>query len=232
MNLYWITFTIGLLGSFHCIGMCGPIAFALPLERTSKWSIYKGGFLYNLGRIFTYSMLGLVIGSIGLSFSMFGMQQTLSIVIGSLMIFSLFALKVKINIGKWSIWIANLKSALSQRFKKTGNVNLFGIGTLNGLLPCGLVYMALASATISQTPLEGMKVMAFFGLGTIPLMWSVAVLGASITNAWRKNIRTITPYFIFAIGVLFIIRGMDLGIPYLSPEFSPNGQESLNCHLP
>lgn len=230
MNLHWIAFTIGIMGSFHCIGMCGPIAFALPLDRRSKWSIYKGGLLYNLGRIFTYSILGLMIGAIGFSFSLFGWQQFLSVFIGSMMILSLVAIKVNIPLGKWSMLISKLQSALSLRFKKTGSFNLFGIGTLNGLLPCGLVYMAIASATVSQTPLEGMQMMALFGLGTIPLMWSVAILGASVTQAWKNNIKAITPYFIFAIGALFIIRGLDLGIPYLSPEFNPNGHESINCH--
>ncbi len=229
MILLWTAFTIGLLGSFHCIGMCGPIAFALPLDRTSKWSIYSGSLTYNLGRLSGYSLIGVVFGIIGLSFSVFGWQQVLSIAIGFLMILSLFV-SAQVNSGKWSLKLGQIKVALSGRFKKQGLFNLYLIGFLNAFLPCGLVYMALAGATAAGGALGGLQFMLFFGLGTLPLMWAVAVIGASVKLSWRTRIRQVTPYFVFAIGLLFILRGLDLGIPYISPELSKIGTQTVNCH--
>lgn len=230
----WTAFTIGLLGSMHCIGMCGPIAFALPLNRSSAFSIYTGSFLYNLGRMTTYSIIGLFFGIIGYGFAWAGFQQTLSILVGLGMILSIILpslIKKTIPFsGKWNLIVGAVKGNLGKRFGNKSYFNLFSIGLLNGLLPCGLVYMGLAGATAMANPLNGGLFMLFFGLGTLPLMLSVAVLGNSIKLSIKSKIRKATPLFIIIIGCMFILRGMNLGIPYMSPKIIVEPTEVIECH--
>lgn len=231
---YWTAFTIGLLGSMHCIGMCGPIAFALPLDRSSAFSIYAGSLFYNLGRLSTYFAVGILFGIIGHGIAWAGFQQTLSIIVGLGMILSIlipFAIKRNISVlGKWNLIVGQVKSSLAKRFSKKSLSNLFSIGLLNGLLPCGLVYMGLAGATAMASPINGGLFMLFFGLGTLPLMLSVAVLGNTLKFSFKAKIRKATPIFIILIGGMFILRGMNLGIPYLSPKINVEPTEVIKCH--
>lgn len=210
----------GLLGSFHCVGMCGPIAFMLPIDRKNKT---KGVFQilsYHLGRLFTYSLIGLLFGFLGKSFFLFGFQQQISIVVGVLMIvFILFPkLFKKVNFSiKISAVISKLKNALGKELKKKGNDTFFTIGFLNGFLPCGLVYMAVFGAVATTNAFSGSLYMFLFGLGTIPLMTSVVYLGNFTKGAFRKKIQKAIPVLVVFVGALFILRGLGLGIPYISP---------------
>lgn len=210
----------GLLGSFHCVGMCGPIAFMLPIDRKNKT---KGVFQilsYHLGRLFTYSLIGLLFGFLGKSFFLFGFQQQISIVVGVLMIvFILFPkLFKKVNFStKISAVISKLKNALGKELKKKGNDTFFTIGFLNGFLPCGLVYMAVFGAVAKTNAFSGSLYMFLFGLGTIPLMTSVVYLGNFTKGAFRKKIQKAIPVLVVFVGALFILRGLGLGIPYISP---------------
>ncbi len=106
--------------------------------------------------------------------------------------------------------------------------SFFFIGTLNGLLPCGLVYLAVAGASATSGPSEGAAYMALFGAGTLPVMLSVVVAGNFISVNIRNHIRNAMPYMILLIGVLFILRGLCLGIPYISPKISKG--EIHSCH--
>ena len=228
---YWTAISIGLLGSLHCIGMCGPIALALPLDRSSSFKIVGGSLLYNLGRLFSYLLIGALLGLVGNGFAIAGFQQILSIVVGSFMVLS--AIWAVFQLKKWnfpihSLWISRIKSAMAKRFRRTSFANLFFIGMLNGILPCGLVYIALAGAIAMASPTQGAFFMFAFGLGTMPLMLAVAVYGNQIKNKFFPPIKRFVPVFIFLIGTLFIIRGMNLGIPYLSPQIQHN--QTLNCH--
>lgn len=221
MIQWWAAITIGLVSSFHCLGMCGPIAFALPLNRTSVTSQFLGAFTYNLGRLSTYAVLGLLFGLIGKSLVMAGAQRFLSITAGILMILSVILPKFfsAINIDAFTYkYLGKLKSGFSQLFKKSSYESLFLIGVLNGLLPCAMVYIALAGAIAEGDMLGGMTFMLFFGLGTLPMMYTATVLGAFITVKLRNKLQKAIPYMVFLIGVLFILRGMNLGIHYLSPK--------------
>lgn len=223
---YWTAFSIGLVGSLHCLGMCGPIAFALPLDRKSIFSQWLGSFSYNFGRIFTYFLLGTVFGILGYGFSLAGFQRWVSIAVGTIMILSVLlpniSKKFPQQLSFYNLWIAQLKSALSQRFNRKSMQNLLGIGLLNGLLPCGLVYMGLAGATAMQHPINGGLFMAAFGLGTLPMMLSVAFYGNRLKTKLVSKSKKIIPVFIILIGALFILRGMNLGLPYLSPKIEQN----------
>ncbi len=210
----------GLLGSFHCIGMCGPIAFMLPVDRNNKVKQFFQITSYHLGRLFTYSFIGLLFGLLGTGFSFFGFQQQLSIIVGVLMILVILLPKTfqKYNFSK-SInrLVMGVKSALGKELKKKGNNTFFTIGLLNGFLPCGLVYMAVFGALATTNAISGSLYMFIFGLGTVPLMTAVVYLGNFANGLVRKKIQQVIPYIVVFIGVLFILRGLGLGIPYVSP---------------
>ena len=232
----WISaLVLGLLGSFHCIGMCGPIAFMLPVDR--KNSFRKAGqvFVYHFGRILSYSLLGLLFGWIGKGLYLFGMQQWLSVAIGILMIVVVLLPKKiwnRINASKpISKLLFKVKSSLGSALKKKTSDTFLTIGFLNGFLPCGLVYMAVFGAIAMGTAAEGSLYMALFGLGTIPLMTAAVYLGSVITNTVKQRIRKSIPVFVVLIGCLFVLRGMGLGIPYVSPKLNTEKVgASIECH--
>lgn len=212
----------GLLGSFHCVGMCGPIAFMLPVDRNNNLKKLGQIFLYHFGRILAYSIIGLAFGVVGKSLNLFGFQQQLSIIIGILMLVVVFLpqrIFNKYNFSKpvFKI-ISKVKSALGKELKKKTPDTFLTIGFLNGFLPCGLVYMAVFGAIASGSVLQGGLYMALFGIGTIPLMTSAIYLGNFLNGQVRQRIRRAIPVFIVIIGCLFIVRGLGLGIPYLSPK--------------
>jgi sulfite exporter TauE/SafE len=212
----------GLLGSFHCVGMCGPIAFLLPLDRKNGTKRVLQLLSYHLGRLLTYSVLGLIFGIIGKSLNLFGFQQQLSIIIGVLMIIVIVIPTRLFNRYNFSKplyqFVGKVKSAMGSALKKKTPGTFFTIGYLNGLLPCGLVYMAIFGALASGNALQGSLYMAVFGLGTIPLMTTAIYLGNFLKTSVKQYILKVIPVFVVAIGILFILRGLGLGIPYLSPS--------------
>ncbi len=224
----------GLLGSFHCVGMCGPIAFLLPVDRSNNLKKVGQIFLYHFGRILAYSILGLVFGLVGKSLNLFGFQQQLSIIIGVLMLLVIFLPNKTFNKYNFSKplykVISKVKSALGKELKKKTPDTFLTIGFLNGFLPCGLVYMAVFGAIASGNALQGSLYMALFGLGTIPLMTSAIYLGNFLNGQVRQRIRRAIPVLVVIIGCLFIVRGLGLGIPYLSPKpMTETVDANYNC---
>ncbi len=213
--------TIGLIGSLHCMGMCGPIVVALPLKKHNLLTKISGAILYNSGRVITYSLLGVVFGLLGRGIHLAGFQQWTSILLGVILIISvLFPLvfREKITIGNLlSGFASRLIIRLKKLFADRSYFSLVMIGLLNGLLPCGLVYVAIAGAINSGTVLSGALFMAFFGIGTIPLLLLATLASDAIGQQLRLRVQKIVPVFVFMLGVLFILRGMSLGIPYISP---------------
>ncbi|ARV06536.1 hypothetical protein BTO04_07410 [Polaribacter sp. SA4-10] len=218
--MFLSAFIFGLLGSFHCIGMCGPIAFMLPVDRQKPVKRFLQITSYHLGRLFTYSLIGLLFGFLGKGFYLFGFQQQLSIFVGATMILIVLFPKFfkRINFSKEiSKIIFKVKNALGKELKKKGNDTFFTIGFLNGFLPCGLVYMAVFGALTATNAFSGSLYMFLFGLGTIPLMTAVVYLGNFSKGNFRKKIQKVIPVVVVFIGVLFVLRGLGLGIPYVSP---------------
>ena len=210
----------GLIGSFHCVGMCGPIAFMLPIDRQNRTKGFFEILSYHLGRLLTYSLIGLLFGFLGKGFYFFGFQQQLSIIVGISMIIAIVFPKFfsKVNFSKSiSNVIYKVKNALGKELKKKGNDTFFTIGFLNGFLPCGLVYMAVFGAIATTNPFSGSFYMFLFGLGTIPLMTTVVYLGNFTKGTFRKRIQKAIPIVVVFIGALFVLRGLGLGIPYISP---------------
>lgn len=217
--MWWTALLFGLLGSLHCIGMCGPIALAVPIGRGSKFSRYLKFLFYNFGRLLSYSAFGLIFGSVGAGLSLAGFQQTISILAGLIIILSvifIYYLPRKNRLGKISSFI---QKPFVHFFNKKTNFSVLMIGVLNGLLPCGLVYLALAGALAQGNTIYGMIYMALFGLGTIPALFALRISSDLISPAFRVTMKNYVPIFSLLIGCLFFIRGLGLGIPYLSPEF-------------
>ncbi|MEM7185606.1 MAG: sulfite exporter TauE/SafE family protein [Bacteroidota bacterium] len=226
---------LGLLGSLHCVGMCGPIAFLLPVDRTDP--VKKAGqtFLYHFGRILAYSIMGLLFGWLGKGLYLFGMQQWLSISIGLLMILVVALPKKtwnRINLSKSvSRGLFSIKNKLGSLLKKKSADAFLTLGFLNGFLPCGLVYMAIFGAVAMGSGMEGSAYMALFGLGTIPMMTAAVYMGSVITQNVKRRIRRSIPVFVVIIGCLFVLRGMGLGIPYVSPKLAQaKVGPAIECH--
>ena len=212
---------LGLMGSFHCAGMCGPIAIALPLHGNTVPQKIFGGALYNIGRTITYGVMGAIFGMLGQGVEMIGFQQKISVIMGVLMIVSvLFPALFKNQYSMEKSWfsvVGKLKKSIGQMFSIRSFSSLFVIGLLNGLLPCGLVYMAIAGAIGTGGILLGSLYMILFGLGTIPMMLSISLAGNVMSLAVRNKINKFIPVLVVIVGIFFILRGLSLGIPFLSP---------------
>ena len=236
MELY-SALILGLLGSLHCAGMCGPIALALPLNNQSWFSRITGGLLYNSGRTITYVLLGAASGLAGMGLALGGMQQWTSIIAGAVMILSILVPRISmLNDGFNKIagpFTNLLKQAFSRLFFRRTFGSLFIIGILNGFLPCGLVYIALAGALVMSHFYQGAMYMLLFGIGTIPVMITISLAGNLISQKIRLSLSRIVPYFIVLLGILFILRGLNLGIPYVSPKLSQqNDKATMECCKP
>jgi len=219
MTILLTAFLLGLAGSFHCVGMCGPIALSLPLRGETVAGKIWGGILWSFGRIVTYSLMGAIFGMIGLGFKMAGFQQIVSVIVGALMILSavLPSLFKNFRMGKMTALFNPVRKSMQQLFREKNNKALFFIGIFNGLLPCGLVYLAIAGAIGTADTILSIGYMALFGLGTLPLLLAVSMLGNIISQTLRNRLNKVVPFVVILIGIIFILRGLTLGIPYLSP---------------
>jgi sulfite exporter TauE/SafE len=219
--MFWSAVVLGLAGSFHCMAMCGPIAFALPIGGSSRFKAIFQISLYHLGRIGTYAFIGGIFGFMGRGLYLAGFQQRLSILMGIIMIAAVITPKSFFNRFYFSNKIYKiiglLKSKLGFYLRKNSLGSLFLIGFFNGFLPCGLVYMALIGSISTGKVIDGSFYMALFGLGTIPIMSLAFAFGNFLNLGLRNKIQKAIPVFVIIIGILFILRGLGLGIPYISP---------------
>ncbi len=225
MEVLFSALILGFMGSFHCVGMCGPIALSLPLRGNNFSQKLLGGGLYNIGRTLTYGIMGAIFGLIGQGFQLMGFQRWVSIIMGLLMVLSVVvpALFRPFKSNNKDFLTGKLRLAIGRLFAQRSYKGLLLIGILNGLLPCGLVYLAIAGAIGAGGFVEGILFMVIFGLGTLPMLLFVSILGHVVSLGLRNIINKIIPYLVVFIGLIFILRGLSLGIPYLSPP-----KEKLN----
>jgi hypothetical protein len=233
--MLWSALIFGLLGSFHCVGMCGPIAFMLPVDRSNSVKKISQIIMYHSGRLLAYGLIGLLFGLVGKSLYIFGIQQQLSIFIGVLMIIVVLIPVHTFNRYNFSkpIYkvVSKVKSALGSALKRKTSDTFLTIGFLNGFLPCGLVYMAVFASMTMPNATQGSLYMALFGLGTIPLMTTAIYLGKFLNSSIKQRIQKAIPVFVIIIGLLFIVRGLGLGIPYLSPApVTEIASSAIECH--
>lgn len=242
ITLIFAALGLGFASGFHCLGMCGPIALSLGLSKKQQVNFHLQNLTYQFGRILTYSFLGAIVGIVGEGFQLAGFQKYISILAGILLItMALFSfggdftskipaisnalLKVKINLGKL--------------LRKTDYSSRFLTGVLNGFLPCGMVYMALTASLAAGGIWQSSTFMVFFGLGTFPFMFAAVLFGNILNATVRNKILKIVPVFMLILGALFILRGMELGIPYISPKkealkvekhMNSDKNSDENCH--
>lgn len=212
---------IGLTSNLHCIGMCGPIAMAIPVNRKNNLTILSGVLQYNLGRILTYAILGVIVGSIGVTANTLGFLQWLSIITGAFLI--VYAWR-KIIGNRFTAQLPSfgLNSFVSKRIGKVlGSqtpLKFVLLGSLNGLLPCGMVYVGLMNALLAGSPQQSALAMAAFGVGTLPAMIAVGFAANKVSLSMRSKMNKAVPYLLTLVGVLIIFRGLNLDIPYISPK--------------
>lgn len=227
-----IAFLMGLTGSLHCAGMCGPITLVIPFQMLQGYKKWLGIALYHFGRITVYALLGVLIHSFKSIFNP-QVQQYISIVSGALLLLLgllYFFPHSKLQIAlPWTKWV---RDNLGKLMSKPGLTSLLGMGMLNGLLPCGLVYMAL-STTVTASSLTGAILLMYaFGLGTTPMLVTIAIVKNKTKILSMQHIRRFVPAVMLFFGCLFIVRGMNLGIPYLSPKITVEHNEikAQCCH--
>jgi uncharacterized protein len=230
-------FILGVISNLHCLGMCGPIALAIPLNRSSKSTMLFGILQYHIGRVLIYGILGYLVGYIGMGIKLFGILQAISIIAGIGII--IYAWRNKLTFFK-NLFTSSLRhtSLLSRSMGKImrseNPLKLFLLGALNGLLPCGMVYTALITAVVLGTPLLSATSMLAFGLGTLPGLVAFSLFAQQLGNPMRSKINRYLPYIITLVGLLIVLRGMNLNIPYISPKvsFSEEKKEVIMdcCH--
>jgi sulfite exporter TauE/SafE len=217
---FGIAIALGLLGSLHCAAMCGPLLLALPVAPGSPGRFIAGRVMYQFGRVITYCLLGVVAGLVGKSIALAGFQRWLSIALGVAILLG-FLISKKVAVSAPVVhFVSRLKTTISALLHRRGFVSLTLLGMLNGLLPCGLVYVALAGAISQGRLLHGMIYMALFGLGTVPTMLGIGLSGRMFPMTFRLKLRSAIPVAVCLLGGLLILRGMALGIPYVSPAYA------------
>jgi uncharacterized protein len=227
-------FTLGAAGSLHCMGMCGPLSLALPTHHLSGVHKFISLFLYQFGRVVTYSAAGLLFGIAGHRIYLSGYQQWFSIGMGTLIALIAafyFFKKQLVHIRFFNRFYLSVQGLIVKVLQSsTGTGGFLLLGMANGLLPCGMVYIALAS-TLSFTSVgDSVGFMAMFGTGTMPAMLLVAYAGQAIKYETRSLLRKAVPYFILGMGVLLILRGLNLGVPYISPQLPEAAGQAVICH--
>lgn len=219
---FYLALIIGLSSSFHCVGMCGPIVAAIPLNRKNNFTIASGLIQYNLGRVFTYAVLGFLIGNIGLTIDTFHILQIISVVLGVIMLIYAWKkyINIHFNVPMLSKFQLKLGQLLGKALKSKSPFKYVSLGLLNGLLPCGMVFIALSNALLTGNPLDSSIAMLFFGLGTMPMLISVGFIVNRITPTFRQRMSKLVPYMLSIVAILVILRGLNLDIPYVSPKVS------------
>ncbi|MGJ1420407.1 sulfite exporter TauE/SafE family protein [Sphingobacterium spiritivorum] len=225
MTYYYLAFFMGLLGSLHCAVMCGPLLMAFQGGQQMSWTVVFNKILYQSGRILTYGLLGVVLGLFGNLASIQGWQQWMSLLTGSILIgIGLFHLYGKQNskFAKWqTTFITPFAKLMGRWLYRPGGS--FVAGILNGLLPCGMVYMALAAALNAATVSGSFMFMVLFGTGTLPLLLAVSFAGHFPKKIFKFNFNKWLPALYLLMGIWFMLRGANLDIPYLSPLIHMNG---------
>lgn len=211
---------LGAISSFHCVGMCGPLVLSLPVSHLPVNKQPLGLWLYHAGRVFTYALIGLLLGILGRQISLVGWQQGLSILLGaSLVLYFVFSkLSTPFAVPLLFRSFQQGVQALMGRFLLQPTLSsMLGMGMLNGLLPCGMVYVAATGALAAGTISGGLLFMACFGLATIPILYLLSILGAFLHPGFRQQMRRALSFGTLLIGILLIIRGLNMNIPFLSP---------------
>jgi sulfite exporter TauE/SafE len=231
MAILFPALLLGLAGSLHCVGMCGPLLLALPLDAAGKWNVMRQMLVYHSGRILTYAALGLLFGLLGKGLAVAGLQKILSISAGVFMLGMAFMAwrfeKLVTALPGFEAFTQKVKSGIGNLMRNNSGGSTFFIGLLNGLLPCGMVYAALAGAIATTGGPDGGLFMMMFGLGTLPLLLLVSVLGRSFSVSIRQKIKFAQPILLGLVGLLLLQRGLHLDLSLFESAVPKAG---MDCH--
>jgi len=233
MNLL-AALTLGILGSIHCVGMCGPLVLAIPTNATTRWKFILERLIFNFGKAITYGIMGAGLGLAGKSILM-NFQQDVSIILGITILLTVaIPIGFKSKLEKFSplkYLFIFVKDKFSILMRKRGMTAVFSLGLLNGLLPCGLVYTALIGATAVADVWQSALFMVVFGLGTSPALIAVAIAGKLFSVKYKSILSKAIPVMSIALAVILILRGMNLGIPLLSPKITQtvHHEQKMDC---
>lgn len=229
--ILWAGFMLGLAGSAHCIGMCGPLVLALPHNEPATVKLFTSRLVYHISRAMAYAGMGFILGFVGFGFELAGIQQYISLFAG-LILLALILIPTKQRShflhASFVKMPSPLKSTMQRLMKSDGYGSLIILGFLNGLLPCGFVYMGLAGAVGMGSPTGSALFMFLFGIGTLPVMLSVSLLPGFQSVRLKERLTTWFPYITIAIALLLILRGLGLGIPFLSPDLGSVGMNHMS----
>jgi sulfite exporter TauE/SafE len=228
-------FGIGLLGSLHCVGMCGPLALALPTGRMIQIDRILAIIFYNSGRAITYALMGTLIGIAGRSVAFFWAQQWVSVLSGVLILFYFISnyTSFQIHFKPFRQIQESIKNGIGRHIHSRLNApSYFIVGLLNGLLPCGLVYVAIAAALSAGSIAASTAFMFAFGLGTMPAMMTLMLLKGRLKPILSTSFNKVLPTFLIIVGVLLVLRGSGLEIPFVSPKSvkESNLSRISTCH--
>lgn len=229
-------FTLGLVSSLHCVGMCGPLALALPVHHLPRAARFFSLFFYQVGRLMSYSLLGLLAGTAGRKIYLAGFQQSFSLVMGIVilvLIILYYGYKYALQPVFLQRFFTYLQRFMGRLLKSDKNIASFMLlGMANGLLPCGMVYVAMATALTTSSAVNSVLFMALFGAGTIPAMMALGYFGHLVSWKFRLRLRKLVPAFMVLVAIALVLRGLSLNIPYLSPQLptSAGGATEVSCH--
>jgi uncharacterized protein len=223
-------FILGIVGSAHCIGMCGPLVLAFPSNTQKKSRLILSRLMYHLSRSAAYAVMGFILGVVGFGFSLAGIQQYVSLLAGLIMLSLVLIPAKKRSFFMHATFIkmpASIKGIMQRLMKSDGFGAMMSLGFLNGLLPCGFVYLGLAGAVGMGSSVGSAAFMFLFGLGTLPVMLLVSILPGFQSVRLKERLNFMFPYITAIIALLLILRGLGLGIPFLSPDLVSGGMHSI-----
>ena len=204
---------IGFVGSLHCVGMCGPLVLFV----TGKQKSHSVFMLYHGGRILSYVLLGIVLGWLGYSIQMLQVQQVMTFTLGALLLllYSIPSFRNRLERFYYqSKFYCFVKQRLSQNISTKNR--WVASGMANGFLPCGLTYVAAASAVATSNFGNGILFMLLFGLGTIPALLLVTMGGSFVSIRLKRLIPSAVSLVAILSGCVLILRGLLIS----SPDFN------------
>lgn len=228
--MIWAALSIGLLGGMHCTLMCSPLM--LGVFRNQQLAL--GFAAYQFGRIITYIILGLALAFVGESLSILGWQNGLSLLMAIFIVYfyvipSRYRFLNFINKIE-SIPYQKVKNGFKKFIGKQDLISRFSIGLLNGLLPCGLVYLALLSSFATETIMDSIVFMAVFGLGTLP--WIIGSVWAGKMTFKRLNgfTQKLKPVLALTLALFLFLRGME--VQFIHIPLPDLGQNQTEMQIP
>jgi uncharacterized protein len=195
---------LGFAGSLHCAGMCSPLAFAVIGKNGGA---VRSRILYNVGRILVYCMLGAIVSAIGFILPV-TVQYAISFALGITLLIvgitgSNFRAPFLVPILRLTTF---LKTQFSKFLQRKNDSSIFAMGIMNGLLPCGLTFLALTSCITLSGPVDGFIFMAAFGAGTLPVMFGLVSFLPFLAKQLNVSAARLSTIMLIAAGCLLIAR--------------------------